>query len=368
MFPLLRLYNKHKLEPHSSLYVFLRYSANHCRYRCLHLDSNQIYINRHVVFDEPRFPFAEKFSPSIVNSNGCRISVPSNLTSVLHTPTENEPTHTHESTYITSSSLINTSDTHFNTMSNEPVSPPSQSIRPDTKNNSPTHEVRPFHSITAENTCNSEVQVPERRNLSTLPVTSNNSNSHHMTTRSKDGTLKPRIFFSTKYPLHSALLRELDMDEPSSFTQASKSSNWRNAMNDEFNALIQTGIWTLVPHLPHMHVIDCKWVFKTKRKADVTIERRLVAKGFKQQQGIDYHETFSPVVKPTTIRLVFATAVSNNWSIKQLDISSAFLHGELDEMAFMSQPPGFTDPLFPNQVCHLHNSLYGLKQAPKRCP
>lgn len=103
-------------------------------------------------------------------------------------------------------------------------------------------------------------------------------------------------------------------------------------MTTEF-ALLQNGTWILVPRQPHMNLVGCKWM-KLKRKSDGTIDRykaQLVAKGFHQQLGIDYGDTFSPVVKPTTIRTVLSIAVSSNWCIKQLDITNAFLHDFLQE-------------------------------------
>jgi histone deacetylase 1/2 len=124
----------------------------------------------------------------------------------------------------------------------------------------------------------------------------------------------------------------------------------------------------LVPPWQGQTIIDCKWVFKIKRKANGTIDRyktRLVAKGFKQRYGIGYEDTFSPVVKATTIRLILSLAVSQGWYLYQLDVQNAFLHGILEEDVFMRQPPGYANKQTPNYVCKLDKALYGLKQAPR---
>jgi histone deacetylase 1/2 len=139
-------------------------------------------------------------------------------------------------------------------------------------------------------------------------------------------------------------------------------------MSAEFSALRQTGTWTLVPRPRHVNLVGCKWIFKTKHRPDGSIDRhkaRLVARGFTQQHGIDYGDTFSPVVKPATVRLVLSLAVSRGWSLRQVDVSNAFLHGYLTEEVYMQQPPGFEDSQFPSHVCKLQRAIYGLKQSPR---
>ncbi|XP_060178126.1 uncharacterized mitochondrial protein AtMg00820-like [Lycium barbarum] len=108
-------------------------------------------------------------------------------------------------------------------------------------------------------------------------------------------------------------------DEPSCFTEASKHKEWRAAMASEMDALLRNDTWSLVPYDPQMNILGCKWVFRIKRNSSGAIERYkalLVAKGFHQLEGHDYFETFSPVVKPTTIRIVIALAASHNWVLR----------------------------------------------------
>jgi hypothetical protein len=145
-------------------------------------------------------------------------------------------------------------------------------------------------------------------------------------------------------------------------------SNWKAAMDSEFNALQKNKTWHLVPSTSGKNIIDCKWVYKIKKKADGSIDRykaRLVAKGFKQRYGIDYEDTFSPVFKAATIRLILSIAVSKGWSLRQLDVQNAFLHGVLEEEVYMRQPPGYEDKAYPHYICKLDKALYGLKQAPR---
>lgn len=121
-------------------------------------------------------------------------------------------------------------------------------------------------------------------------------------------------------------------------------------MEEEYTALVRNNTWHLVPPLTGANVIDSKWVYKIKRKADGTIERYkalLVAKGFKQKYGLDYEETFSPVVKPVTVRLILSIAVSRGWQLRQLDVHNTFLHGVLEDTIYMNQPPGYEDHRYP---------------------
>ncbi|CAO2838095.1 unnamed protein product [Amaranthus hypochondriacus] len=138
-------------------------------------------------------------------------------------------------------------------------------------------------------------------------------------------------------------------------------------MDVELTTLQANHTWDLVPLPCGKKPIGCKWVFKIKLKVDGSLERykaRLVAKGYTQEYGIDFHETFSPVVCMTTIRCILALAASHKWSLHQLDVNNAFLHGDLNEDVYMVVPDGLSHS--PNLVCKLRKSLYGLKQAPRQ--
>jgi histone deacetylase 1/2 len=156
--------------------------------------------------------------------------------------------------------------------------------------------------------------------------------------------------------------------EPVSVAAALEDPQWRATMDAELAALHRNQTWSLVPAPPGINLIDSRWVFKVKHNPDGSVERfkaRLVAKGFKQRHGIDYDDTFSPVVKATTIRVILSLAVTQGWHMRQLDVDNAFLHGYLEEKVYMVQPPGFVDHHRPHHVCKLAKSLYGLKQVPR---
>jgi hypothetical protein len=144
--------------------------------------------------------------------------------------------------------------------------------------------------------------------------------------------------------------------------------NWRAVMEDDYGALMSNETWELVARPRGSNVVTSKWVFMHKLHADGSFDRykaRWVLRGFTQCPGVDYDETFSPVVKPAAVRTVLATAVSCDWPVQQLDVKNAFLHDTLNETVFCSQPIGFADLAHPDLVCRLHKSLYGLKQAPR---
>jgi hypothetical protein len=178
-----------------------------------------------------------------------------------------------------------------------------------------------------------------------------------MRTRGKHGFRVPAIF-------EAASLSPI----PRSYRAALADPNWREAMEAEYSALLTNKTWDLLPRPPQGNVVTGKWVFKHKFNPDGTLERskaRRVLRGFTQRPGIDFAETFSPVVKPATVRTVLSLALSCSWHVHQLDVNNAFLQGTLSETVYCAQPAGFEDSAHPDFVCRLNRSLYDLKQAPR---
>jgi hypothetical protein len=151
--------------------------------------------------------------------------------------------------------------------------------------------------------------------------------------------------------------------EPTSYRDAILHPEWQHAMAEEIAALEWTSMWDLLPCPPRVRPITCKWVYKVKTRSDGSLKRykaRLVARGFQQEHGRDYDETFAPVAHMTTIHTLLTVAYVREWSISQLDVKNVFLNGELHDVR-MRPPPGYSVP--EGMICYLRRSLYGLKQA-----
>ena len=161
-------------------------------------------------------------------------------------------------------------------------------------------------------------------------------------------------------------------EEPKTVNQAlsgPKSDEWQKAMQSEMKSLTDNKVWELVKLPTGRKAIGCKWIFKTKIDGNGDIERykaRLVAQGFTQKFGVDYDQTFSPVVSFESVRSVIAIAAKNGLKLHQMDVKTAFLNGELNEEIYLRQPEGFVVKGYEDHVCKLKRSIYGLKQS-ARC-
>ncbi|KAI3751228.1 hypothetical protein L2E82_22276 [Cichorium intybus] len=209
---------------------------------------------------------------------------------------------------------------------------PTSPVTPTPTHNSPS-QTPPGSSSSSADHIPSAPTSPSPTTISIPPVT---NSAHPIPTPSRPITRSQHDIFKPKTPfnLSTSVSRS---PLPKNPVHALRDVNWKMAMEDEFNALMKNKTWELVPRPPNVNVIRCMWIFAHKERSDV--------------------------VKPATIRTVLSLALSKSWSIHQLDVKNAFLHGDLDETVYMHQPLGFRDKSRPDHVCFLKKSLYGLKQA-----
>ncbi|KAJ9551582.1 hypothetical protein OSB04_015627 [Centaurea solstitialis] len=333
-YPWLKPYNAHKMDPKSTPCIFVGYSPTQSAYHCLDPKTNKVYTSRHVKFVESQFPYStlcstSTYSPNLTTHEWCTLSLPL----ICHTNQAPQPS-------------MSTNQPNPITTSPPPTPLSSQHLAETSPSCSP---IQP--------TPHNQISSPSSSSFPPSPLPPTRT----IITRLTNNIIKP----NPKYINHVSLSPP---HAPTSVIKALKDPTWRNAMQLEFDALIRNNTWELDPPHTSQNVIGSKWVFRIKYNPDGSIERckaRLVAKGFHQRPGIDYSETFSPVIKPTTIRLVLSLAVCRGWSLRQLNINNAFLQGTLNEHVYMSQPTGFVDKDNPTHVCKLNKAIYGLKQAPR---
>ncbi|KAG8475880.1 hypothetical protein CXB51_032703 [Gossypium anomalum] len=302
-YPYLRPFNNHKLQFRLKPCVFLGYSPVHKGYKCLD-DTGRMFLSRHVVFDETCFPFAGSTN-SVGNAASPdirpeflhhRSQVPV-LASSLQQPIFDA------SRFVSCDSpgLVSRSADGLLSVSTTNRSLPS----PGDASSQPvpsygSHSVSHSPPIVEDHSVPNSPQMVEE--VSAPPV-----NSHPMQTRSKSGIFKPRVFST-----------ELTVTEPTTIAEAFSSKEWTLTAQEEYEALLRNNTWDLVPLPANRRAVGCKWVFKLKCHSNGTIARykgRLVVKGYLQEARIDFHKTFSPVVKPTTIRVVLALAVKFGWQL-----------------------------------------------------
>ncbi|GJR71545.1 retrovirus-related pol polyprotein from transposon TNT 1-94 [Tanacetum coccineum] len=178
---------------------------------------------------------------------------------------------------------------------------------------------------------------------------------------------------STRLQLHEQALfcyydAFLTVVEPKTYKDALTQSCWIEAMQEELNEFELLGVWELVPRPNKVMVITLKWIYKVKLdelRGILKNKARLVARGYRQKEGIDFEESFAPVARLEAIRIFLAFAAHINMVVYQMDVKTSFLNGNLREEVYVSQPDGFVDPDNPNHVYKLKKALYGLKQAPR---
>jgi histone deacetylase 1/2 len=358
----------HKLAPRSVACIFLGYPSDHRGYRCYDPTSGRILISRHVRFDESVFPYRDTTAtsplPAAVPDPPVFITAPARTGPVTRLTRHSPP--------AASSPDTASAPTPASPMAGHGDSAGAATGADSTAGSSPVAG----HGASTGTASAAATPAPSTDASTASPSSPSPSTSapspaalgpriHPMHTRASRGIVQPNPKFKDfVMEVSTSALSPL----PSSVRVALRDPNWVAAMQDEFDALKANSTWTLVPRPPRANIITGKWVFRHKLKSDGTLDRykaRWVVRGFNQRPGVDFGETFSPVIKPATVRTVLHIAASRAWPVHQLDISNAFLNGVLTERVYCQQPTGFVDASQPDHVCLLSKSLYGLRQAPR---
>lgn len=305
----------HKFDVRAKPYIFLGYPPHQKGYKLLDFSTNQFAVSRDVTFHESIFPFAHISSSSVLfppcptlHSDDDMLSVPAPVPLPNIIPSSPSPV-------------------AFPRRSSRVPKPPAWT-----------------KDFLCSATTTSSVSVPKY-------------------------ALSKYLSYSRISPAHRSFLASISHErEPNSFKEASLDPRWQKAMAAEIEALEANKTWIIVLLPPGAKPIGCRWIYKIKYNSDGSINKfkaRLVAKGYTQQYGIDYQGTFSPVAKIVTVRCLLSLAAAKNWPLYQMDVTNAFLQGDLTEDIYMSIPQGF-ERSKSNHACKLLKSLYGLKQASRQ--
>ena len=328
--------NRKKWDSKSKEYIFVGYCEESKGYRMLHPVTKKFTRSRDVVFFESQFPVRHSSSddpfPDVADDNSSQI-----VTSDIHNQQQFQNTQTHvEVGESDGSKEFGGSKTNLTDDSNTGLE---------------------INSV-EEDSDGSNISVVNK------DITDDGEVIRDTFERPKRTRIPNKQIFNENFVVHQATLCK--STDPATVEEALTSQyaeEWKRAMEEEIQAHVENQTWTLSDVPTGRKAIKCKWVFKTKLKSDGTVERykaRLVAKGCSQKPGIDYEETYSPVVRYTSIRLLMALAAKYDLDIDQMDVTTAFLHPELEEEIYMELPGGFR---LNGKTCRLKKSIYGLKQA-----
>ncbi|KAD2393870.1 hypothetical protein E3N88_40847 [Mikania micrantha] len=323
--------SRQKLDHRSEKCVFVGYSQQSSGYRLYNPISKKFSVQKHVTFDENG---AWKW-----NSEGTKEHV------MDHTP-------------FLDPFPVDPVDNDTRNHSSTPTTPTQTTV--------PIQTISHNATLTPLTTLPRHSQDPYAHN----PSTSSHSNPETSQTLTKRISKPPSWLqdYHTDVVEEETQLFALNVYDPITFSEAATKVEWQLAMKEEIAALRKNTTWDLTDLPEGKNAVGVKWTYKTKVGPDGEVSRykaRLVAKGYSQIEGIDYTETFAPVARFETIRVVIAIAAHRGWKLHQLDVKTAFLNGELTDEIYVQQPEGFIVKGKEGKVYKLRKALYGLKQAPR---
>ncbi|GJR79770.1 putative RNA-directed DNA polymerase, partial [Tanacetum coccineum] len=358
------LNNSDKFTSRSEKCVFIGYSSVKKAYKLLSLDNRRVFFSRDVKFYETVYPFKMK------NTKGNDLADidytnEAELVTFFDNQTLPRPNDEERATPCEEGRDTSTSEV----ASVQPLEVDSAThIGDNLQSEGNFLDQNPVQFIPDSSRDNSEEVQPSVRRSSRPSKLPAKLNDFVLDSKLKYG-IEKHVNYSKLNNVNYCFATTLNKSvEPTNYYEAIKDPRWVEAMNLEIEALTRNNTWTLTD-LPHgRKAIANKWLYKIKYKSSGLVDKfkaRVVAKGFSQREGIDFDETFSPVVKMVTVRCLICIAVSNDWPLSQLDVNNAFLYGDLNEDIYMSLPLGF-ECADKNKVCKLNKALYGLKQAPRQ--
>ncbi|GJW53973.1 putative RNA-directed DNA polymerase [Tanacetum coccineum] len=341
------------------------------------LNNHDKFRSRDVKFFEDIFPFKQKNTSGIDNSiqdvdhlNFFNINTLDDLPEMPNDEERRNPSpirHSNSPSHSSRTSASSNENDEGHSQNADDFASENECFAADEDKNN-NSEGNDLHDQNQENVSQDNNGVQNLRRSSRTSVFPKNFNNFIVDSKVKYG-LKKYVNYSylskENYCFATMLNKRV---EPKTYLEASQHKHWVDAMNAEMDALYRNNTWEIIDLSIGRKAIGSKWVWKIKYKSNREIERykaRLVAKGFNQREGIDFDETFSPVVKIVTVRCLINLVVQSGWSLFQMDINNAFLYGDLEETIYMTLPPGYF-PANETKVCKLNKSLYGLKQAPRQ--
>ena len=379
---------RNKLEPKSTKAMFVGYSTTQRGYKCFDPQTRRLLVSRDVKFIETKGYYEERSWEDLED-----LAQPSDKAASLRmildglginttqdpkgreAPVQNEA----EDTSHADHEGGNKSDTAHE---NEGSSSPDQQVMHNgdaTEERRDQMEVQPEEREEVINETAIEPEVASEPLMETVPLRrstrvrkdpSNWANTRVYYNAQAVAHPSQAVCSFAEFPNeHCAFMTSLDTSYiPRTYEEAMEDKEWRDSVADEADAMSKNGTW-YESELPQgKKAVSCKWIFTIKYRPDGTVDRkktRLVARGFTQTYGEDYIDTFAPVAKLHTIRIILSIATNLEWGLWQMDVKNAFLQGELEDEVYMQPPPGLENLVKPGNVLRLKKAIYGLKQSPR---